>query len=126
MSLGNFSISLAVKDIAVSVEFYEKLGFTHAGGDTGQGWAIMRNGTTTIGLFAGMFEANILTFNPGWDGEAKPLDQFEDVRDIQARLRAAGIEIAKPTDPDGSGPAHIVFEDPDGNSIMFDQHVPRG
>jgi predicted enzyme related to lactoylglutathione lyase len=125
LNLGAFSISLAVKDIAVSVAFYEKLSFTNVGGDTTQGWAIMRNGATTIGLFAGMFQANILTFNPGWDGEAKPLAAFEDVREIQARLREAGVEITTPTDPEGSGPAHIVLEDPDGNAIMLDQHVPR-
>lgn len=125
MSLGAFSVSLAVEDLAVSLAFYEKLGFTNVGGEPKQGWAILRNGTTTIGLFAGMFDANILTFNPGWDGEAKPLAAFEDVRQIQARLREAGIEITTPTDPEGTGIGHIVLEDPDGNKIMFDQHVPR-
>lgn len=125
MTLGAFSISLAVKDLKVSIAFYEQLGFTHAGGDVDHGWAILRNGTATIGLFAGMFEDNIMTFNPGWDSEAKPVADFEDVRDIQARLREAGIEITSPTDPAGDGPAHIVFDDPDGNTIMFDQHVPR-
>lgn len=126
MSLGNFSISLAVKDLDRSLAFYKTLGFTHTGGDTSQGWAILRCGAATIGLFAGMFEHNILTFNPGWSDEAKPLDSFEDVRDVQARLQAAGIEMAQAAEPDGNGPAHIVFVDPDGNRIMLDQHVPRG
>ncbi|PRP96150.1 VOC family protein [Enhygromyxa salina] len=124
MSLGAFSVSLAVKDIDVSIAFYEQLGFTNFGGEPKQGWAIMRCGSATIGLFAGMFEDNILTFNPGWSDEAKPLDTFEDVRDIQARLQAAGVKIATTAEP-GDGVAHIVFEDPDGNKIMLDQHVPR-
>lgn len=125
MSLGAFCVSLAVEDLGVSIAFYEQLGFTNAGGDPEQGWAIMRCGTATIGLFAGMFEDNILTFNPGWSSDAKPLDSFEDVREIQARLRAAGVELSKSADPEGKDPAHIVLSDPDGNVIMFDQHVPR-
>ncbi|KIG17159.1 Glyoxalase/bleomycin resistance protein/dioxygenase [Enhygromyxa salina] len=124
MSLGAFSVSLAVKDIDASIAFYEQLGFTSFGGDPKQGWAILRCGAATIGLFAGMFEANILTFNPGWSDDAKPLDAFEDVREIQARLQAAGVEITTPVEP-GDGPAHILLQDPDGNQIMFDQHVPR-
>jgi catechol 2,3-dioxygenase-like lactoylglutathione lyase family enzyme len=126
MSLGNFSVSLAVKDLDRSLEFYKTLGFTHMGGDTAHGWAILRCGPATIGLFKGMFEQNILTFNPGWSVDAKPLESFEDVRDVQARLKAAGIEMAVGTDPEGKGPAHIVFVDPDGNRIMLDQHVGRG
>lgn len=126
MSLGAFSVSLAVQDLSASLAFYEQLGFEHAGGDPTHGWAIMRSGSTVIGLFAGMFEHNIMTFNPGWSQDAKPLDgRFEDVREIQARLQAAGVELESKTDPDGTGPAHIIFKDPDGNVIMFDQHVPR-
>ena len=125
MNLGNFSLSLAVKDIAASRAFYEALGFQSFHGDEAQNWLIMKNGSTLIGLFQGMFEGNILTFNPGWDQEARALGTFTDVREIQARLDAAGIAIATRADPDGSGPAHIVLNDPDGNTIMFDQHVPR-
>lgn len=125
MSLGAFSVSLAVKDLAASLAFYERLGFAQLGGDVSQGWAILRCGSATIGLFTGMFESNILTFNPGWSDDAKPLEQFEDVRELQARLQAAGLEIESTTDPDSTEPAHIVFKDPDGNVIMFDQHVPR-
>jgi catechol 2,3-dioxygenase-like lactoylglutathione lyase family enzyme len=125
MSLGNFSISLAVKDLERSLAFYKTLGFTHWGGDTAHGWAILRCGSATIGLFKGMFEHNMMTFNPGWSDDAKPLDSFEDVREVQARLQAAGIEMAVTTDAAGTGPAHIVFVDPDGNRIMLDQHVPR-
>ncbi len=123
MQLGAFSVSLAVKDIAASRAFYEKLGFTGAGGDAAQGWLILRNGTTTIGLFQGMFEDNILTFNPGWDDAANPLAQFEDVRDIQALLTKAGVEVIERADPDSTGPAHITLRDPDGNAILIDQHV---
>lgn len=126
MSLGSFSISLAVKDLERSIAFYNTLGFTHFGGDSSQGWAILRCGSATIGLFTGMFEHNIMTFNPGWSDDAKPLAAFEDVRDIQARLQAGGIEMSQSTEPTGTGPAHIVFMDPDGNQIMLDQHVPRG
>lgn len=126
MSLGSFSVSLAVKDLAASLDFYQQLGFKHLGGEPSQGWAILRCGSATIGLFAGMFEHNILTFNPGWSDDAKPLEsRFEDVREIQARLLAAGIEIGTQAEPEGTGPAHIVLKDPDGNVIMFDQHVPR-
>jgi catechol 2,3-dioxygenase-like lactoylglutathione lyase family enzyme len=123
MKLGAFSISLAVKDLTASRAFYAHIGFEEAGGDPDNGWLILRNGTTTIGLFQGMFEGNLLTFNPGWDGDAQPLDEFEDVRAIQAKLRDAGIALTQDTDPDGTGPAHISLTDPDGNAILIDQHV---
>ena len=121
MSLGAFSVSLSVKDLSRSLEFY---GFEKAGGDVEQGWAILRHGSTTIGLFAGMFEGNILTFNPGWADDASPLASFEDVRDIEARLEAAGVAIDTKATP-GDAPTHTIFKDPDGNVIMLDQHVPR-
>ncbi len=123
MDLGAFSISLAVKDIGASRAFYAQLGFEAVGGDADQGWLILRNGTTTIGLFQGMFEKNLLTFNPGWTGLAEPLEDFEDVRAIQARLKAAGIALTEEADPAGAGPAHITLVDPDGNPILIDQHV---
>ena len=123
MKPGAFSISLAVKDIEASRAFYAHLGFEQAGGDAGQSWLILRNGTTTIGLFQGLFEANLMTFNPGWDAAAQPLEDFEDVRAIQARLQAAGLALTQETDPDGTGPAHIALTDPDGNAILIDQHV---
>lgn len=121
MKLGAFSVSLAVKDIAASRKFYEALGFTTEG-DNAQKWLIMKNGDTLIGLFEGMFEDNILTFNPGWDQSAQEVNPFDDVREIQARLKEAGIEMAIEADAASSGPAHIVFTDPDGNQIMVDQH----
>lgn len=124
VELGNFSISLAVKDIALSKEFYQTLGFEVVDGDESQGWLILRNGTTKVGLFQGKFEGNILTFNPGWSGTGESLDTFTDVRELQKRLLDAGQELAVSTDPEGTGPAHIVFYDPDGNCIMLDQHVP--
>lgn len=123
MELGAFSVSLAVKDLEASKSFYEKLGFTAMGGDQSQGWLILRNGSTVIGLFQGMFEENILTFNPGWDQSAKPLAAFQDVRDIQKALESQGISIMARADANSTGPAHIVFSDPDGNVIMLDQHV---
>jgi len=123
MELGAFSVSLAVKDLAASRSFYEKLGFAAMGGDPAQGWLMLKNGTTVIGLFQGMFEKNILTFNPGWDQDAQPLASFTDVRDWQRSLDAAGVALTTRTDPDGEGPGHIVLEDPDGNVIMLDQHV---
>ena len=122
MDLGAFSVSLAVKDIAASRAFYEKLGFAAFGGEQSQGWLILKNGSTVIGLFQGMFERNILTFNPGWDSSAQPLAEFTDVRDIQKALLAQGVALAKRADATTSGPEHIVLEDPDGNQIMFDQH----
>ncbi|HMQ74120.1 MAG TPA: VOC family protein [Rubrivivax sp.] len=124
MDLGAFSVSLAVRDIAASRAFYEKLGFSVFGGDQSQRWLIMRNGTTLIGLFQGMFEKNTLTFNPGWDAECNKLPEFTDVRELQRRLKAQGIVPATPADESGSGPAHFTVVDPDGNPILFDQHVP--
>ena len=123
MELGNFSISLAVKDIEASRAFYEKLGFTTFGGDASQDWLILKNGDCVIGLFQGMFDKNILTFIPGWDGEARPLESFTDVRELQRELRARGVEFASEADERSTGPASFVVVDPDGNPILFDQHV---
>jgi lactoylglutathione lyase len=123
MQLGAFSISLAVKDIAASRAFYEKLGFTVFGGDQAQRWLIMKSGTTLIGLFQGMFEKNMLTFNPGWDSDAKPVPKFEDVRRIQAQLEARGLSLEQEADVSTHGPAYITLTDPDGNPILIDQHV---
>lgn len=123
MQLGNFSVSLAVKDIAASRAFYEKLGFTVWGGDQAQNWLILKNGSTVIGLFQGMFERNILTFNPGWDGDANTLPEFTDVRDLQRELKAQNVKLLNEADETTSGPASFVVEDPDGNQILIDQHV---
>ena len=123
MELGAFSISLAVKDIAVSREFYEKLGFEVFGGDATENWLIMKNGSTVIGLFQGMFDRNSLTFNPGWTGDAQPLDEFTDVRELQRSLKEQGVELLSEADESTSGPASIVLADPDGNPILIDQHV---
>lgn len=124
MELGAFSISLVVKDIAASRDFYAKLGFEEAGGDITQNWLVLRNGTTTIGLFHGMFERNMMTFNPGWGPKATPLEgDFADVRAIQAHLQDQGVELTGTTEPDGAGPGHIMLTDPDGNPILIDQHV---
>lgn len=123
MDLGAFSVSLAVKDLAASKAFYEKLGFEEFAGDASQNWLILKNGGATIGLFQGMFERNILTFNPGWNAEAGELESFTDVREIQSRLQERAIEIDNPADPDGDGPASFVVVDPDGNPILIDQHV---
>lgn len=125
MQLGNFSISLAVKDLAASKAFYEKLGFKAMGGDQAQNWLIMQNETATIGLFQGMFERNILTFNPGWDREAKPLKSFKDVRELQRELKAKGLTLTTTADESSTGPASIVLVDPDGNPILIDQHVAK-
>ena len=125
MLLGAFSVSLAVKDLTVSRAFYEKLGFEVVGGEAEQNWQIMRSGTTTIGLFQGMFEENILTFNPGWDAACNNLEKFDDVRDIQSKLEAQGIELEVRADDESSGPASLIVVDPDGNRVMLDQHVPR-
>ena len=122
MQLGAFSVSLAVKDIAASKAFYEKLGFTTMGGEQSQGWLILKNGDAIIGLFQGMFEKNILTFNPGWDQNAQNLADFTDVRTIQRHLLAQGITLLQSADDSTTGPAHIVLQDPDGNQIMLDQH----
>jgi lactoylglutathione lyase len=122
MKLGAFSVSLAVKDIAVSRAFYEKLGFSVFGGDQSKNWLILKNEETIIGLFQGMFEGNILTFNPGWDSNAQNLPEFVDVRDIQKALKAQGIELASEADESTTGPASFVVSDPDGNQILVDQH----
>lgn len=125
MELGAFSISLAVKDLGASRDFYGKLGFAEVGGDAEQNWLVMRSGSTTIGLFQGMFERNLLTFNPGWGPKATPLDSFDDVRAIQKHLEDQGIELVARADPDSDGVAHFTLEDPDGNPILVDQHVPK-
>ncbi|MCB0381943.1 MAG: VOC family protein [Psychroserpens sp.] len=123
MTLGAFSVSLSVKNIQASKTFYETLGFSVFAGDIDRHYLIMKNGDSIIGLFQGMFEQNILTFNPGWDQDAKTLDKFDDVRDIQKHLKSNNIEIERETDSNSSGPASIVFYDPDGNTILIDQHV---
>lgn len=123
MQLGNFSVSLAVKDIAASRAFYEKLGFAVWGGDQTQNWLILKNASTVIGLFQGMFDGNLLTFNPGWDSDAKKLPAFTDVRDLQRELEARGVALVSKADESTSGPASFVVEDPDGNRILVDQHV---
>jgi catechol 2,3-dioxygenase-like lactoylglutathione lyase family enzyme len=123
MELGNFSVSLAVKDIEASKLFYEKLGFSVFMGDQSQNWLIMKNGDQVIGLFQGMFDKNILTFNPGWDSNAQKLDSFTDVRDIQRQLKAHGIALEVEADETSTGPASFVVTDPDGNPILVDQHV---
>lgn len=123
MKLGAFSISLAVKDIEGSREFYEKLGFDVFGGDASQNWLIMKNGDHVIGLFQGMFEKNMLTFNPGWDSNARELETFTDVRELQRQLKERGVELASEADASSTGPASFVIMDPDGNPILVDQHV---
>jgi catechol 2,3-dioxygenase-like lactoylglutathione lyase family enzyme len=125
MRLGNFSVSLAVKDIAASRAFYEKLGFRAIGGDQAQNWLILQNETSTIGLFQGMFDKNILTFNPGWDRNANPLADFDDVRELQRTLQARGLTLASAADEASTGPASLMLIDPDGNPILIDQHVPK-
>jgi predicted lactoylglutathione lyase len=121
--LGAFSVSLAVKDLEVSRSFYEKLGFSVFTGDASENWLILKNGETVIGLFQGMFDKNILTFNPGWDQNAQKLTTFTDVRDLQRRLKARGLELQSEADESGSGPASFTVIDPDGNPILVDQHV---
>jgi catechol 2,3-dioxygenase-like lactoylglutathione lyase family enzyme len=122
MQLGAFSISLSVKDLAASKAFYEKLGFSDMGGVPDEDWVIMKNGDAIIGLFQGMFEGNIITFNPGWDQGAGEVDPFDDVRDIQRSLRDAGVELTSEADEATDGPASITLIDPDGNAILIDQH----
>ncbi len=122
MHLGAFSISLAVKDIEASKSFYEKFGFAKLGGNEAHKWLILKNGDTVIGLFQGMFPANILTFNPGWDSSAQPLAEFTDVRELQRQLKAQGVQFSTEADESTTGPASFVVMDPDGNSILVDQH----
>ncbi|WP_425049674.1 VOC family protein [Psychromarinibacter sp. S121] len=121
MNLGAFSVSLAVKDIAASRAFYEKLGFTEMGGDAAQNWLILRNGDTVIGLFQDMFPTNILTFNPGWTQDATDADSYTDIRDLQAEMKARGL-VPEPEVQSESGPASLMLTDPDGNVILVDQH----
>jgi lactoylglutathione lyase len=123
MELGAFSISLAVKDIQASQAFYEKLGFVVFMGDITQNWLIMKNAEHVIGLFQGMFETNILTFNPGWNQNAQTLDTFTDVRELQRQLKAQGVELVSEADENTTGPASFMLVDPDGNPILVDQHV---
>ena len=123
MHLGAFSISLNVKDVKASMAFYEKLGFRAFHDSSDEGWVILKQGQTIIGLFGGFIEGNTLTFNPGWDQDAQAVEgDWDDVREIQARLKAEGIELTQEADPDGTGPAHIALVDPDGNRILIDQH----
>ncbi len=122
MKLGAFSVSLSVKDLAASKAFYEKLGFQPMGGSMEQHYLIMKNEGTLIGLFEGMFEGNLLTFNPGWDENAQALEQFDDIRSIQKQLRASGMALLSETDENSSGPASLMLTDPDGNVILLDQH----
>jgi len=122
MQLGAFSVGLAVKNVEASREFYEKLGFAAFAGDASKGWLILRNGDTVIGLFQGMFEKNVLTFNPGWNQSAQPVEAFTDVRELQRRLKASGVAFAAEANENTSGPAHFMVVDPDGNPILVDQH----
>lgn len=123
MKLGAFSISLSVKDLATSKAFYEKLGFLHFGGSMDKNYLIMKNEHALIGLFQGMFEGNLLTFNPGWDTSAQPVDTFDDVRSIQTSLKESGITPMSEPDPESQGPGSMMVMDPDGNVILIDQHV---
>ncbi len=123
MELGAFSISLAVKDLEASRAFYAKFGFEVVGGDASQNWLIMRNGDHNIGLFQGMFEKNILTFNPGWNQQAETVDGFTDIRELQRRLKAEGVELTTEADESTTGPASFAVLDPDGNPVLVDQHV---
>ncbi len=123
MELGAFSVSLAVKDIGASKLFYEKLGFRVFAGDQAQNWLIMKNGEHAIGLFQGMFDKNILTFNPGWNHDAQQLIEFTDVRELQRRLKDRGVNMILETDEGSTGPASFMIVDPDGNTILVDQHV---
>ena len=122
MQLGAFSISLAVKDIAASKAFYENFGFKVFGGDAQQNWLILKNGDHIIGLFQGMFEKNMLTFNPGWDSDAKPLADYTDVRELQRRLKQQGVALVTEADESTQGPASFMAIDPDGNPLLVDQH----
>jgi catechol 2,3-dioxygenase-like lactoylglutathione lyase family enzyme len=121
MRLGNFSVSLVVKDIKKSRDFYQSLGFSVLDGQEEQGWLILQNGEANIGLFQGMFEKNMLTFNPGWDSSGKETEEFTDIREIQAKLKESGLVLDQEAE-EGSGPAHLMLHDPDGNPILIDQH----
>jgi len=123
MELGAFSVSLAVKDLETSKLFYEKIGFEIFAGEASQNWLIMKNGDHILGLFQGMFEKNTLTFNPGWDQNAAEIDNFTDIRALQRQLKDGGVELASEADESTSGPASFLVIDPDGNPILFDQHV---
>ncbi len=123
MQLGAFSVSLTVKNLEASKAFYEKFGFKPFAGNAAQNWLILKNGDSVIGLFQGMFEKNILTFNPGWDGNAQKLASFTDVRDLQRELKAQGVQLMQEADEKTSGPASLIAVDPDGNPILLDQHV---
>ena len=123
MELGAFSVSLAVKDIEASKQFYQKLGFAPFAGDQSQNWLILKNGPHVIGLFQGMFEKNILTFNPGWDSNAQTLASFTDIRDLQRHLKTQGLDLQTEADENTTGPASFMLVDPDGNQILVDQHV---
>lgn len=123
MDLGAFSVSLAVKDIEASKLFYQKLGFSVFAGDQSQNWLIMKNGSYVIGLFQGMFDKNILTFNPGWNSDAQPLKGFTDVRELQHELKERGLNMISEADEGSTGPASFMIVDPDGNTILVDQHV---
>ena len=123
MELGTFSVSLAVKDLAASRSFYEKFGFKSFAGDAAQNWLILKNGDHVIGLFQGMFDKNILTFNPGWDSNAQKLATFTDVRELQRQLKAQGVQFVNEADESTTGPASFIAVDPDGNPILVDQHV---
>jgi catechol 2,3-dioxygenase-like lactoylglutathione lyase family enzyme len=125
MEFGNFSVSLAVKDIMASKAFYEKLDFKVVGGKLEQNWIVLQNGSTTIGLFQGMFDKNLMTFNPGWTKDKQPMADFQDVRDLQRSLKARGLTMAVEADEKTDGPAHFMVTDPDGNTLLVDQHVPR-
>ena len=122
MKLGAFSISLTVKNIHKSKEFYEKLGFTYKGGNIDENWIVLKNDNAVIGLFQGMFEKNIITFNPGWDGNAQNLEEFDDIRQIQTNLKSSGVTLTREADKSTSGPEYITLTDPDGNDILIDQH----
>ena len=123
MDLGAFSVSLAVKDLEASRKFYEKFGFKAFAGDTSKKWLILKNGDHVIGLFQGMFEKNILTFNPGWNSDAQPLGEFTDIRELQRQLKASGVNMISEADENSTGPASLMIVDPDGNTILVDQHV---
>ena len=124
MELGNFSVSLAVKDIRASMAFYEKFDFKVVGGKLEQNWIVLQNGSARIGLFQGMFDKNIMTFNPGWTKDKETMADFEDVRELQRNLKARGLTMATEADETTDGPAHFMVTDPDGNTLLFDQHVP--